>query len=486
MVIRWLIVPLLVLSLGLLVVSNLVLQTSVAQNWVERKLERRSGFEWNIGSLSWTPWTGIQIRDATAELRNRESGMTDRPLCRVDVDVQIYWDTLLTGVVGLRELRLRQGTIAIPVELLALLPGEEVPEKKSTPSPERSLKPEGAKRDPGSQPRKKQSESHPARGRKDDRPPANRPFRIIIDRCEVGIYSNKDQGKGGFILQNLRGELPLQGEDAPGWIECDGLALGGQVLGDPWQSRVEWRRPLLLFPSTEFEWEGLLVRSEGSIRMRGTPRFLIKIEAPAGPVRMSRLPMAVWSGMEVEAARVHMQGSLGGTLTSLASWRGDLKVNASRLGLTHMGRGDKMEFEHGSLTASLRSGALQVIDTRLQSEQLSFLGNGVIVPDGRVRGVLRVVADHDHAAVLTRFAVGAMLTGGWTRSWLTPLETPDRYYRDIQLQGTLDRAVVDVGRKGEELEVSQVWNRMVAFVKNETEETEQGMSPVRQGQFLSQ
>ncbi|MCH2298760.1 MAG: hypothetical protein MK441_12780, partial [SAR324 cluster bacterium] len=57
-VIRWLIVPLLVLSLGLLVVSNLVLQTSVAQNWVERKLERRSGFEWNIGSLSWTPWTG--------------------------------------------------------------------------------------------------------------------------------------------------------------------------------------------------------------------------------------------------------------------------------------------------------------------------------------------------------------------------------------------------------------------------------------------
>lgn len=190
--------------------------------------------------------------------------------------------------------------------------------------------------------------------------------------------------------------------------------------------------------------------------------------------------------MEVEAARVHMQGSLGGTLTSLASWRGDLKVNASRLGLTHMGRGDKMEFEHGSLTASLRSGALQVIDTRLQSEQLSFLGNGVIVPDGRVRGVLRVVADHDHAAVLTRFAVGAMLTGGWTRSWLTPLETPDRYYRDIQLQGTLDRAVVDVGRKGEELEVSQVWNRMVAFVKNETEETEQGMSPVRQGQFLSQ
>ena len=79
-----------------------------------------------------------------------------------------------------------------------------------------------------------------------------------------------------------------------------------------------------------------------------------------------------------------------------------------------------------------------------------------------------------------------MLTGGWTRSWLAPLVTSDRHYRDFQLQGTLDRAVVDVGRKGEDMEVSQAWNRMMAFLKNETEETKRDVAPTHQDQFLSQ
>lgn len=483
---RWLLVPLSVLSLGLLIVSNLVLQTHVVRNWFEHKLERRSGCEWNIGSLSWTPWTGIQMRDVTAELRNQEAGMTVRSLCRADVDVQVYWDALPKGMFEPREVRIRRGTIAIPMELLALLPGEEAPGKEPTASPEGPPEPGGEKSEADPKPGGKKSGSQSARGREQDRPPAGRPFMVILDRCEIGVYSNKGKGKGGFALHNLRGELPLQGEDAPGWIECDGFTLGGRVLSGAWRNRVEWHRPFLRLAPTEFEWEGLSVRSEGSIRMRGTPRFLVKIEVPVGPMRMNRVPMALWSGMGVEAGRVHMRGSLRGTLTSLNSWRGDLEVEASGLGLTHAVWGDKVAFEHGKLTASMRGGTFQVIDGRLHSEQLSFFGNGMIVPDGRVRGVLRVVADHDRAAAITRFAVGAMLTGGWTRSWLAPLVTSDRHYRDLQLQGTLDRAVVDVGRKGEDMEVSQVWNRMIAFVKNETEETERGVAPTHQDQFLSQ
>ena len=485
-IIRWLLVPLSVLSLGLLIVSNLMLQTHVVRNWFEQKLERRSDFEWNIGSLSWTPWTGIQIRDVTAGIRNQEIGMTVRALCRVDVDVQVYWDALPKGELELREIRIRRGTIAIPMELLALLPGEETPGKATTASPEPLPEPGGEKSETGPKPGGKKSGSQSVRAPERSRPPAGRRSMVILDRCEIGVYSSKGKGKGGFVLHNLRGKVPLQGEDAPGWIECDGLTLGGRVLSGAWRNRIEWHRPFLRLAPTEFDWEGLSVRSEGSIRMRGTPRFLVKIEVPVGPMRMNSVPMAPWSEMGVEAGRVHMQGSLGGTLTSLNSWRGNLELEASGLGLTHAGWGDKVEFEHGKLTASMRGGTFQVIDGRLHSEQLSFLGNGMIVPDGRVRGVLRVVADQDRAATITRFAVGAMLTGGWTRSWLAPLVTSDRHYRDFQLQGTLDRAVVDVGRKGEDMEVSQAWNRMMAFLKNETEETKRDVAPTHQDQFLSQ
>jgi|TARA_B100000959_G_scaffold196728_2_gene205738 hypothetical protein len=483
---RWLLVPLLVLSLGLLIISNLILQTRVVRNWFEQKLERRSECEWNIGSLSWTPWTGIQVRDVTAELSNQEVGMTVRSLCRADVDVQFYWDALPKGMFELREVRVRRGTIAIPMELLALLPGKEAPEKDPPVSPERPPEPKGEKSEAGPKLEGKKPGNQSARGNDPAPGPAGRPFMVILDHCEIGVYSNKGKGKGGFVLHNLRGELPLKGEDASGWIECDGVTLGGRVLSGAWRNLVEWHRPFLRLAPTEFEWEGLSVRSEGSFRMRGTPRFLVSIETPAGPIRMNRVPMAPWSEMGVEAARVHMQGSLGGTLTALNSWRGDLEVEASDLDLTHAVWGDKVAFEHGKLTASMRGGTFQVIDGRLHSEQLSFLGNGMIVPDGRVRGVLRVVSDSDRAAAITRFAVGAMLTGGWTRSWLAPLVTSDRHYRDFQLKGTLDRAVIDVGRKGEDMEVSQIWNRMIAFVENETEETERDVAPTRQDQFLSQ
>jgi len=458
----------------------------MVRNWVEHKLERRSEWEWNIGSLSWTPWTGIQVRDVSAELPNQESGMTVRSLCRADVDVQVYWDALPKGVLEVREIRIRRGRIAIPMELLALLPGREEPAKEPTASPERLPEAGGEKNEAGPEPGGKKLGRQSARSREEGRPPAGRPSRVILDRCEIGVYSSNGKGKGGFVLHNLGGEVPLQGEDAPGWIECDGVTLGGRVLSGAWRNRIEWRRPFLRLAPTEFDWGGLSVRSEGSIRLRGTPRFLVKIEVPVGPMRMNSVPMAPWSEMGVEAGRIHMKGSLGGALTSLNSWRGDLEVDASDLGLTHAVWGEKLEFEHGKLTASMRGGTLQVIDGRLHSEQLSFLGNGMIVPDGRVRGVLRVVADRDRAAAITRFAVGAMLTGGWTRSWLAPLVTSDRHYRDLQLEGTLDRAVVDVGRKGEHMEVSQAWDRMIAFLKNETEESERGVAPTHQNQLLSQ
>ncbi|MEC9054679.1 MAG: hypothetical protein VX633_05205, partial [Verrucomicrobiota bacterium] len=264
-----------------------------------------------------------------------------------------------------------------------------------------------------------------------------------------------------------------------------GLDLGRYEIGSSWRSRVEWRSPVLIMPPTEFVWEGLPIRVEGSLRMMGSPRFLATVEVPDGPVRMSRVPMVPWPEASLEAGSVQMQGTLGGALTSLGSWRGNLVLKAAGLALTGAGKEERMGFEEGRLMAGMRNGIFQVLDARLHSEQLSFLGNGVLLPDGRVRGVIRVVADQDNASVITRFANGAMWTGGWTRSWLAPLDTPDRYYRDLELKGTVNGAVINTGRNGENLEVSQAWKRMVSFVRNEAREAGQGVATVLEDQPLT-
>lgn len=152
-------------------------------------------------------------------------------------------------------------------------------------------------------------------------------------------------------------------------------------------------------------------------------------------------------------------------------------MEAAGLRVRQKNRGEDLQFEVARLTGMMLGGTLQVSDARILSERLSFLGNGVILPDGRVLGVMRVVADREYAEAITKVAVGSFIAGGWTRSWLHPLITPDRHYRDIKVRGTTSKATVDVGKKGEELEVNQAWERMVAFVKEEVEETQSGVAP---------
>ena len=63
------------------------------------------------------------------------------------------------------------------------------------------------------------------------------------------------------------------------------------------------------------------------------------------------------------------------------------------------------------------------------------------------------------------------------RSWFAPLVTPDRQYRDINVRGTMNEATVDVGKGRQEVEVTLAWEQMVAFVKNEVNETKRGVAP---------
>lgn len=481
---RWVVAPALALAAGILIISNVVLQSGTVRGWFERKLERRSGLEWTIGSLSWTPWSGMQVRDIVAEMRG-EDGEGMRPLYQADVDVQPHWGALLEGSLELKEVRLRSGTVAVPIELLALLPEdkEKVAAKKKA-----VVKPDSPDPDPKDPPKEREPKSKKVAKRKkpapSERPPAKRPMKLIIERCEVSLYSIEGQGKGGFALKNLRAELPLQGEDEGGWLEIDGIALGGKTISGALRVEVEWRRPLLLLPSTSFEWAGLDLQTAGSLRLSGTPRFVVRTQVPTAPLK--KTPLELWSGMEVEAGQVLMSGQLAGNLTDPKSWRGDALLQAVDLTLDNQRRGETRAFELARVSTVMQDGAFQIVDARLLSEPLSFLGNGVVLSDGRVRGVMRVVADREHAEVITRFAVGALLTGGWTRSWFEPLITPDRQFRDLHVQGTLSRAVVDVGRKGEELEINQVWSRMVAFVKDEVEETERGILPTPRDSLLPQ
>ena len=132
-------VPLVVFFAGSLLISNLALQMGAVKGKLEKRLRNRSGVSWEIGSLSWTPWTGVQVRKVVVEGPAAGGSSSVHPLCRAELDIKLHWGSLLRGALDLREVRVRSGQIAIPMELLFLLGDEENQSKAmdSKPSPDR-------------------------------------------------------------------------------------------------------------------------------------------------------------------------------------------------------------------------------------------------------------------------------------------------------------------------------------------------------------
>ena len=471
---------------GSLLISNLALQMGAVKGKLEKRLKNRSGVSWEIGSLSWTPWTGVQVRKVVVEGPAAGGSSSVRPLCRAELDVQLHWGSLLRGALDLREVRVRSGQIAIPMELLFLLSDKETQSRAMDSKPSPVPVPRVEKQ--GGEPKtaNKKQKPRPSLDHKKASPAAASSFRVIIDQCDMEVYSNEADGNPALKLRNLSGKLPLGGKNSSGLIRCEGLSIGSQFFKMNWVSSVEWQHPSLNLPPAEFVWNGFTIRSEAVLQMLGTPRFAVRIDIPAGELPSNEIALPSGVGVKLRAKRLSLRGALSGSLTLLSSWRGDLAVDAGGVSLGRDKTKQDVLFNEGRMIAVVRGGRFNVLDARLQSERLSLLGNGVLLPNGQLGAVMRVVADQEYASTLTRFATGALWTGGWTRSWLMPMETPDRYYRDIVLEGTVNQAKINVGRRGERMNAEQAWSRMLAFLRKEALEPEKRMTARPAEQMFSQ
>jgi hypothetical protein len=222
----------------------------------------------------------------------------------------------------------------------------------------------------------------------------------------------------------------------------------------------------------EMRWNGLKVRTLAALRVRGRVTGSVEIRGLPGPLKPVNLPG--WPAVGISAEEVELLARWQGELTRPASWVGNLVAVASGLRGHHADRGEALVFGKGQVVVDLRGGVVHVADARLMGERLSVLGNGLGLMDGRAAAVVRVVADPEYSGLMTEVAIGSFLSAGWTRSWLAPLETPDRYYRDIHLQGGFPTYMVDIGRNREPLDVRRAWQLAVAFVKREQREEHEG------------
>lgn len=492
--VRWLLISVVGLVLVGFLGSNLVMGSGWFRGRVARKLVGETRLLWTVGEASWSPWGGVRLGGLKAEAVQTGEVKVD-PVCEIEeVRVHPYWGALLSGQLAVREVRVKSPRGKVPLELLAELmkadgrvevaevkvPGQSPPGAgdlsgepgANDPEPEVAGPDDsapggdagasgGAEKDKPAGGKAKPEVSKPPPGR------SEQPGRLIVENGELQVYTLAHPEEV-LVVTEINLDLPIAGNEATGWFENSGVQLGDHQLVEGVRIPVMWKKPVLRLAPMEAEWNGLKFRLLAALRIRG--RVTGSMEVRGLPGALSRQSVPGWSSMNVSAEQVESLARWSGDLARPGSWTGNLVGVVKGVRFQHVSRGDPVMFDSGQVVVDLRGGVVQVPDVRLMGERLSFMGNSVALMDGRAVAVLRIVADPEYAEKAVEVASGSMIGRGFSSSWLLPLETPDRFYRDIHLQGTFPAYTVDVGRKGEQADLLRTVQQLVTFVKGEQRE----------------
>ena len=124
-------------------VLNLCLSSSWATGIAENKLKGRTGMDWKIGGMTWSPWNGMTVRDVRVLQSAVLGGDLTRPILQVDrVRVQPYWKPLIRGQLQLRDVFIESPSAEVSVEMLEKMAAAIVRDQVSpavAPSPEKPI-----------------------------------------------------------------------------------------------------------------------------------------------------------------------------------------------------------------------------------------------------------------------------------------------------------------------------------------------------------
>jgi hypothetical protein len=239
-------------------------------------------------------------------------------------------------------------------------------------------------------------------------------------------------------LDDLNGDIPFAGDAAKGAIRLGQSVANEHSLITDLAAELSWQHPVLTLEQANTELNGVALRLAGKIGLvQGLPVYLA-VQVPEQPVTVP-LPLAEAS---FHADSAVLNARLQGFLVAPGSWQGDLIADARAITVKHGEFSSDFRIAHcGTL---LRGGILSCVDARLLSDELSLLGNATLLVDGRLGGIVRLVASSDRTTGLVQRLfpdLAAPLA-------LTPLSTPQRVAFDLSVFGTLQDPQLQHGQEG--------------------------------------
>lgn len=476
--------------------SNLWLSSRWATGMAESKLKARTGFDWQVGSMSWSPWNGVTISDARMLQPAALRADLEAPVVKVDrIRVKPYWSQLLRGRVRPHEVIVEAPELTLSVEMLASLAARVAPQKlqpSPTPAgagPAVEEKPEPlppVKTDPP-QTGKKPPSPNPAAPQvpaEATRPPAGMPSHLSITNAGVHIVS-VSKGVELLRMQNISLDLPLFGEDSGGVVRIPTMKVPGLPELVDVEQHIVWKRPYLELEEQTVDMAGLKVRFLAQLGMgRGAMgRLPFLFDLVVDPQQLDALKWFERMALEVNAEQLAGRFRVNGALTSPMSWRADGVVIGKNIGVREIHGSHDVVFDRVYVPAVFRQGQLRWTGARMIGEDISILGNGRISVGDGILSVTRLVVSPEVSEMLSRGMHGAGLVRNGLR-WWDDLDTPDRKVRDLLVSGSLVDPVMDAGYQHTDVPVWEIVFSTLKFIREEMKEEGKELAPLPNKELL--
>ena len=488
----------LVLLIALFGLSNLWLRSGWGTGVAEAELKKRTGQDWEIGSMSWSPWNGVTAYEVKMHQPEGLRAELDSPVVRVEsIRVTPYWKKLLNGKLRPKLVEIERPELNVSVEMLAMIaanadqgaprqPRLATPSDK-TPPPDVSRSPE-IKPKPKTPPAKQQEKRPEPLGPKPT-PPAGKKqpehqqgaldsVKLVVRNAGVKLVALKSKTE----LLQITGagiEMDLLGGDSEGVLKIGSIRVLDMEPITKIEQPVVWKTPYLEISEQAVEVGGVKARMIAQLGLGRNPvgRFPFLLSAAVDPGKLNKVPLLDRFALDVSADRLQARMRMSGYLHQPVSWHAEAMLVSRQFSVSERHGGHDLVFDEVLAPCVFRRGVLQWDGLRIVSEDLAVLGNGAIsLRDGHL-SVTRIVTSPEGGAILKRGLCGA----GVTRAedpWWEKLDTPDREMRDLLVTGPLLDPVVDAGEKHSQINASELMQTLLRFIRREMREQGVNLKPL--------
>jgi len=431
---RWIALAAALVLLGAPLALNLFLASGPGCRLIAKQVQRRTGLECRVGGTSITPWNGIEIRGLRllqpAPLR---ASVSDPLLETKSVKLSPVWKSWIRGRLEIHAIHVDSPAVTLSLELLAEIakprPGAPPPAAPAPPPP-----PVAAADTVPQAPPVSTAPQTPA-------PPpapvqAGRTAWIHVQNASFRLVSAARR-TDVITVTGLGGSIPIAGAPATSALRVGQVSAVGQILLTETRSELAWNPPFLTATAPDIAIGGNRCKAQGTVAL--VPGLPLQAEVALPEQVLPEIPLP--GDQHVKAATVNASARFRGFLFAPGSWQGEFAAASTRPQARLAGH--DAAFDRGHCVVLLRGGALSCPDARLIGDDLSLLGNGALLADGRLAAVLRVVAPP-----LALDAISARLFPKIPRPAQTALATPQRAALDIEAFGDIRRIFIRPGLDG--------------------------------------